>query len=285
MAVLLFFLLSGYWVTKLYYRMGASRVGAFYASRFLRIALLYWLCFGLAALTLNKTIDPLDLILFGVASRSSDPLGVTWSLDVELQFYLALPLLLAVGAKLPAWAATALVAGLTLTGVALVASTGIVTVFQYLPAFAIGIGISLVNWNPERKTAYASLAAFAALSLAFVAIPQTRIMLDSSLPNPIDHDLFAFIWMLPLIPYVAHSLAATSGEGDRHLGNLSYPLYLVHYPIIQLSNQALGPGLQAKIAALACSMVVALLLYWFFDRWTDRYRRAFFERGRLAAAN
>lgn len=283
--MLLFFLLSGYWVTKLYYRMGGpSRVGAFYASRFLRIALLYWLCFGLAAIVLHKTINPLDLILLGVASRSSDPLGVAWSLDVELQFYLILPILLAVGSK-PALASTALYASLTLIGIALVSTTGVVTAFQYLPAFAIGIVISQVNWDPGRKTAYASLAAFAVLSLAFVAVPQTRAMLDSHLPNPIDQDLFAFIWLLPLIPYVAHSLAIPSGEFDRHLGNLSYPLYLVHYPIIQLSSDALGPGFSAKGVALLSSAVVACLLYWFFDRWTDRHRRAFFEGRRLAAAS
>jgi peptidoglycan/LPS O-acetylase OafA/YrhL len=97
-AVLLFFMLSGYWVSRLLAGWQAS-VPAFYASRTLRVWPLYavvtvlaWLLHAHAEAVRPESLWS-ALTLLGLAARAGDVIGVSWSLDIELQFYLAIPLI------------------------------------------------------------------------------------------------------------------------------------------------------------------------------------------------
>ncbi len=97
-AVLLSFMLSGYWVSRLLAGWQAS-VPAFYVSRTLRVWPLYAVVTVLAWLlhAHAEAVRPEGLwsalTLLGLAARAGDVIGVSWSLDIELQFCLALPLL------------------------------------------------------------------------------------------------------------------------------------------------------------------------------------------------
>ena len=102
-AVMVFFILSGYWVTRMFrqkYLRAPAPVSTFYLSRFLRL----WPAFVAAvfvAIAIKFTIgDPTGLkdiyvlTMLGAASGKDDPLSISWSLDIEMQFYLLLPWML-----------------------------------------------------------------------------------------------------------------------------------------------------------------------------------------------
>ena len=98
-AVMVFFMLSGYWVTGLYLRHNGS-IASFMLDRFLRV----WPLLAIVAILTVAARLWLDvpaaghlastLMLLGLATRNQDVLGVAWSLDFELQFYFALPFLM-----------------------------------------------------------------------------------------------------------------------------------------------------------------------------------------------
>ena len=106
-AVILFFMLSGYWVTRLYRQRGEQSSVGYLRDRLLRVwPLLAVTALAIAlAFTLAGTRHPgslwSTLALLGLATRHGDVIGVAWSLDIELQFYVALPLVLTAITTLP----------------------------------------------------------------------------------------------------------------------------------------------------------------------------------------
>ena len=100
-AVFIFFILSGFWVMRMFCEKYHSNrtVLPFYLSRLLRIGLPFLAAFLIYWSVLLAQGTPLDpslakgLLLLGVASHHQDVLGISWSLDIELQFYLMIPVL------------------------------------------------------------------------------------------------------------------------------------------------------------------------------------------------
>jgi peptidoglycan/LPS O-acetylase OafA/YrhL len=142
-------------------------------------------------------------------------------------------------------------------------------VLMYLPAFALGSWNAHSRWQPGPAVGLASLGAFVLFTAVIAAFPVTEGFLDKTRPHPFDQDWFSMLWMLPLIPYVAASLTKTSTRFDRDVGNWSYPLYLVHVPLIALCEM----HHQTKWIGVALAPVVALLLFYGLDRRFERLRR------------
>jgi len=276
LAVLLFFFLSGYWVTRVWQaKFGPRATLRFYAARYLRIAPLYLLALVAAALLNGVRIAPENVVLFGTATTAHDPVGVSWSLDIELQFYLLLPALVLLCLRLNLLATIVLSLAAAVLGIVLETTVGVHTVLKFLPAFLLGLLTFTQRWRPGQLTANLSLAAFVAMT----AITAFTPFLDKTSPNPFDEDVWSFFWMLPLLPYVARSLEVRSTPLDRHAGNLSYPLYLVHVPIITFMEGHMAFGPVAKLIAVALSGLAALLLYVVIDRPVDRWRVRLTEGG------
>jgi len=165
LAVLLFFYLSGYWTSRIWReKFGESRLWRYYLSRYWRIAPLFLIASIAAALVRHWPLHPVNFTLLGIGSTHDDPTGVSWSLDVELQFYLLLPLLFGLVARAP-W--------LTLVGCVLAMIAGfwlhqtyhVLTVAKYLPAFVLGSITYARDWRPSRTQAYLAAAAFALFTL------------------------------------------------------------------------------------------------------------------------
>jgi peptidoglycan/LPS O-acetylase OafA/YrhL len=278
-AVLLFFLLSGYWVWRIYQtEFEGRRWLAFYISRWLRIAPLYFVVTFAVAAIRGLPIGWENITLIGVATTGRDPTGVAWSLDVELQFYLLAPLIFLLARRRGLFVAAT--AALSLLGWWLKVRFEVVTVFMYLPMFAFGALMADSGWRPGRKGALASLGAFIAVTALILAIPATAGLLDKTKTHPLDADIFGMLWALPLLPYVAASLGIRSGPFDRDVGNWSYPLYLVHYPLIA-TFVAHG---HSKWIGVALAPMVALALYYGLDRFFERYRRRFIQGNWKAAS-
>lgn len=149
----LFFVLSGYWIYRMYenkYLNARRPVFLFLASRFMRVLPIFWLFNGLAIgmhyIFHDKVFSaqqPIDLFsnvfILGYASLPQIPLVPAWSLDVEMQFYLIFPVLYVI-LKAARTYALALVAGaLVVSGAcacALLERTQ--TVLPFLGLFLLG---------------------------------------------------------------------------------------------------------------------------------------------------
>jgi peptidoglycan/LPS O-acetylase OafA/YrhL len=261
LGVILFFVLSGYWISDLWDRQkGDAPLGLFFLNRFFRIWPLYIICVFISAYLLSRPIPAISYGLFGVATvPKAVPIGVEWSLDVEAQFYLLLPFFAL--RKPPAW----LIVPFTAIGWALMLQTGIVTVLAYLPAFAAGIWLYRRRKQPLPFNLWHAITAIVAFVSICLAVPMLRAQFDYRYPNALHDDVFAFAWAVSFLPYIALSLRETSSKFDRHLGNLSYPLYLIHMPAMQYLQ--MGKAVEIAVAFLA-----ALGLYLVFDVPIEKLR-------------
>ncbi len=283
--VVLFFMLSGYWVSRLYEQRGNTSTLGYLRDRILRVwPLLAFVAVGVVLFegklggrsggSLWSTLG-----LLGLAVRRDDVIGVAWSLDIELQFYILLPLtILAVRAVAPrrrTLAATSLLAIAFATGVVLQLHDA-PTVLLYAPAFGAGALIWFMDWTPSGRSAGASVAVFAAMCGLLLVPPVGRHVLIKAAGQALDpwwHDLVFLAVCMTLAPFIAWNVHQRSTALDRHLGNLSFPLYLLHFPIIrELTIHIEKPAL-AKLSAVTLSLVAALLLYVIVDRPIERARR------------
>lgn len=287
-AVMVFFMLSGYWVSRICQEKFIDRdrpVWQFYVSRILRLWPAYVAAVLLAvlfALLAGAPFDPRDLnglALFGTATLHRDPLGVSWSLDVEAQFYLMLPLLMLIGTRFGLGgliAATCL--GLSL-GWWLFAGFRIWTALQYLPLFLAGLLIWRQDWRPKGGAALLSVVIFLAAGATFYLTGATRGLIVSA-PLPKPWLLFgAMVWALLLIPFVAWNVRQRGGRNDRILGDLSYSLYLTHYPVIA-TLKVYAPedfGLDMKLVAVVLSATVGLAFWYAIDRPIENWRARLFR--------
>jgi peptidoglycan/LPS O-acetylase OafA/YrhL len=275
-AVMLFFVLSGYWVSALWARTdGPHRVATFLLNRALRIWPLYLAVMLMCAVIAHHLPDLVEIFLFGIASASFPRLiGAEWSLDIEMQFYVLLPLLVMLRERLSRLMWIALMLGCAYVGWRLESGPGIVTVVKFLPAFAIGMELQRTQWKPSDRLAHGSLAAFAILSAAQMYVSQVHGPLVHRIFGDWDWDAIFAIWVIVLIPYLAASVHRPSDAEDRQLGDLSYPLYLVHRPVL-VWMEAVHDWRTATSVFIALGIMVALTtIFWIaVDRPAERFRK------------
>jgi peptidoglycan/LPS O-acetylase OafA/YrhL len=326
-----FFLLSAFLITDLLLRerdrTGAIHIQAFYMRRILRIWPLYFAAFfGLALL--NRFVpgvssnDPLSWLAFtffsgnwyilhhGWIAGSVDPL---WSISVEEQFYIVIPVLAALGgAKAVARASVTLLAFAYLT-VFLYALhltpgdngqwTNSFFQFQY---FCAGTLIAvLLRGRLIRLSLPVRLLGFATAILCWLTA-MIRFHVQSWNPQPSITGAFIG-WLLVLIGTVLVFLCTLGTPSNlvprwiAYLGRISYGLYIVHSLVFFLlfglvghigrrfPAMRLAVGFQnnlGTILVLACSIGLAHLSYRYFERPFLRLKERFtFVFGRRETAD
>ena len=259
-AVLLFFMLSGYWVSRLLAGWQAS-VPAFYVSRTLRVWPLYavvtvlaWLLHAHAEAVRPESLWS-ALTLLGLAARAGDVIGVSWSLDIELQFYLAIPLITLAAQRLQPLAVLALAVAAFGLGIALFAAH-VPTLLFYLPAFT------------------AAMTMVPALS---------GLLFKAQFTDSLAQNLGQMAWILLLAPFVAWNINQPSDRFDRWLGDLSYPLYLVHLPVVRMLAEVMPvTGAGGKLVAVVAVLVVSIAMFMGVDRPLEARRQRLWRRTKPA---
>ncbi|MFT8246080.1 acyltransferase family protein [Roseomonas sp. BN140053] len=206
---------------------------------------------------------------------SFQPLLHTWSLSVEEQFYLFIPVLMALAAPLLRARWVVLFASLCAASFALsvYATTTFSTAnFFLLPtrAWELGLG-SLLATTPlprilRRRTA--ELAGIAGLLLILAPV----VLFTEATPFPGINALYPCLGSMLLI-HVGRSARSSvtvllSTPPFVALGLISYSLYLVHWPIISLLRyRAVGMlDTSQVVMVLAASLVLATLSWRFVEQ-------------------
>ena len=296
-AVCCFYILSGYWITKMwkqkYSKANQSRA-VFLTSRWLRIAPMLLLCTGLVFLLPIDRSGAIPGWLLRQAliigcTGTYVPLAPAWSLDVELQFYLAFatfaPWLFSLKqpSRVLGWL---VVISLTVSLVAAVIIGNIIKpwLWIWLPLFLVGMWVETTSYTPTRRHV---LSSFGILILAFglcVAVPILkpilwhipRINLTAEqltvLPIRTSIDLVASLIAIPLL---AANLTSKPSATDAFLGRMSFPLYLWHWVphtalVVGILKTGCAPWVDIILAVLG-SLIGGYLLT-LVDTKTDRLR-------------
>lgn len=270
-AVYLFFVLSGYWIYRMWNREYAPLVNpvmTFYVSRAWRIFppalfVIALLCFCARPLGLwQLDLPSLDSItalhfylshifLFGYSNlNESQKLVVPlWSLDNELQFYIIAPVVIWVLTKKR---------GISLEKVVLVAIALLglfLMIFpfgfdptsgwipNYLIFFLIGMAGASTDWRPSQTVINGGIALAIAVVGACILIPPLRGILlsgrftsDLSYLNSIANITLGFL----LAPYAVATTKIKSTVLDRFFGNISFEIYLVHDAVLTALRRFIG---------------------------------------------
>jgi peptidoglycan/LPS O-acetylase OafA/YrhL len=288
-AVYAFFVLSGYWVTKLYlekYRHMQFAPAVFLVSRFWRVAPVFLVCTVIAAVLYHRGLSPAQfarstlLLLYNIYGYNLLP--PAWTLDVEMQFYLLVPIIVLIRHAWPLLLVVPAVLWSAVPAVRLLPDS----LLFYAPFFAIGIGLYVTSWRVAARGAAISLLAVLGYAVLRVSVP---------LPTPevlgLTDKFNDGMMCLLAVPFIAFNVRQHSPR-DKTLGDLSYIVYLFHWMPVYALRVHMGYyggtdfGLRDAPAVLLAWIATAtgsLLILHLVDRPSERIRAAFLRRRPVTA--
>jgi peptidoglycan/LPS O-acetylase OafA/YrhL len=290
-----FFVISGYLVTRIVQKAlfdGTFTFAGFYWRRARRLLPAAYVTFAATALVSPWFLTPTDMRSFawqllGAITFSGNialwlqtgyfefsaqlkPLLHVWSLSLEEQYYLLLPAALYCTPR-RFWTAGALtvVAGSLALCLAFVSSKAGAT-FYLLPtrAWELALGsLGCLALDTPRFARAVKILFWPALA-ALLLIP----FVSTGTPHPGGDALIVCCATLVLLlrkhPALNHShLFALAWVGD-----LSYSLYLVHWPLLAFAANAWVSAV--PLVVRACLAAFAILLAWGLNRWVENPMRA-----------
>lgn len=300
-----FLVISGYLITSILldkkaqpdYRLG-STLRYFYFSRMKRIAPAYFVMLVLVSLLAAVLFLPQDLATykkglnqaawfnsnhyfagFGdyfAPANHEQPLLHTWSLAVEIQFYLLAPfLVLLLPTRALKWLLAILLIGLTAMAEYRIRVLGIqqatyYSLFARLPEFFAG---ALVALSIRSSGGWGLKPWFSSLGLALV--------LASAAVQPLLGPFPGFAALLPVFGAALVLQRPAQGMAGQvlaskpmvWLGKLSYSLYLWHWPVLALLRYYTGSQL-LDIPFSLLFITLTLLLATFSYYWVETPLRA-----------
>jgi peptidoglycan/LPS O-acetylase OafA/YrhL len=298
-----FFVLSGYLITHLVCldveRYGRLRVGTFFLRRARRLLpalwlslLLAWAVWDRAGAQVPFTRAAVPVLLYvsnWVAAYQGfaalDPLGPTWSLAIEVQFYLVWPFLVwllwkreslrtmaIVGAAAVAIAFALMRVWVFPYGTPLGAYTSTLTRVDVLLTGGILALLERHRGETDRLASHAAVAPLAAVALAGIV----WIGWWNRGHAVFHHGIFTLVAVLSAT-VIARVSAAPQGWISRvlqlpplvALGKRSYGIYLYHYPIIQLTDAYRGASWLSEPLLFGLRLAAVLVISWVSFRFVE----------------
>ncbi|WP_438391066.1 acyltransferase family protein [Caballeronia sp. DA-9] len=285
-AVISFFLLSGYVMTALIDRhySSVSRVGTFYLDRAMRLfpQFLFYIVLTLMLVAIAHPVSPfLSDLTAGKALLNAVMLPLnfydhfpgalvipqSWSLGLEAQFYIVIPLIVVGRVRAAAFVASALFFLLPYLAVVDPDLWG----YRMLPGtlFMFLFGSFLYR----RSSTHAVIAAYVLVWILFAGT-----LLISSINRPYNREVLAGLSFG--VPAVWLLSKAKFGWIEELAGDLSYGVFLNHFLLIWML-QAIGVDSMAPWYAptlIACSLGLSTISYIIIERPVIALRRAIRNR-------
>lgn len=310
-----FFVISGYLITRILMReMASGSFGGsfgliqFYTRRCIRLLPALMVTLGLTALVCCLVMLPNELRDFAAslsassvfsanfyffsnsnyfaASSDAKPLVHLWSLAVEEQFYLIFPLCLHALAPRK-WLIWALPVGMAASFAigGWLNSINPQAAYYLIPSRAWellgGALVAVCPWTGENKK-LAERACLAALAV----LGASCLLIKSSLPFPVPFALFPVAATMVLLTMGTGTSAAKllSWPVLRYIGRISFPLYLVHRPIIAFFDLLYGSARSGAtiVALIGGGLILAAGLYHLIELPSQRWARRQPEKRVLA---
>ncbi len=294
-AVTGFYIISGYLMTTILNQtyLGYRGLGRYFLNRLLRIFPLYWVALSVTFffmllipgtfLNIHSAIKlPSDaalwvqnLTLVGLVDAPIRIVPPAWSLNIECFFYIAMGLLLS---RHRAIAAMWFVASLGFTIYLVVVGASFGTRYSTFGASSLffSIGAVLYFWRENFAGWRVRLAAWWSLLAFFCVFPLLVELFGGDLRMLGYYG--STVLFLPLF-VVALNVRRSSGM-DRWLGDLSYPIFLLHLfclGLVRIVTARLGVPPDSTVEAMLVVMVsigTAALVVHHFEPIIERVRNA-----------
>ena len=310
-----FFVLSGFCIqlslTRGFPELNLCSYGRFVWHRWRRLTpAFYFVCAVTAAALLfaGVAIAPSNYVahafwLYGVwpgAWAFSPPF---WSLQVEWEFYLLVPLLLLIRRPALRWKilVALLLASLVWRYYAHLTVDGIASGFEHLPMNFHGFAFGLIlahGWSGGARWVqrlYGPLPLIAGTTLAFVGrgLGSTEVFALAGPFGPLAKTLCAPLMTLGFALMIASTLGGgirgfnrlLSSRPLQTIGRLSYGIYLWHWwPCVWIGNAFFnrhGPSAGIHYLTLAATLAISLPLAWITWTW---FERPYFRSGKTGPA-
>ncbi|TLG78975.1 acyltransferase [Methylocystis sp. B8] len=296
-AVLIFFVLSGYWVAAMWRKTYSKTTSAYFTylvSRIWRIAPVFALCSAIAwALLFWRGDAPAafgglmhqlfsNIMILGYNSLPFQANIPGWSLDMELQFYLIAPAIIFLISR-----------NIHLLVICLLISAfapwfgGSATVAPFLLFFGIGVTAASHELKPSRAFAYRSLYATLATLFLCALIFAKDFMLGES-PGQLlaFSDKTNLLIAVMMTPWALYTTRQASASTDRMFGELSYIFYLLHWSVLGALKTGEGSYAERMLLcseALVIIFVASYLIWRLFDRPINKLRASWVSNRLLAA--
>jgi peptidoglycan/LPS O-acetylase OafA/YrhL len=261
--VAIFFCISGFIIPNSINMDKPAPLRAFLIGRFFRLYPSYWvsMAFGIAAFGASWLTVLANVTMFQRVFGISDIIGVYWTLQVELTYYLFVVATLYLGVFNRPKVVIGSLAGAVFLSIAL---GGVRFWLAHKAPVALSIGLVLIllgNVYRLHRADRVTGAVFIACLFGVIAGLLVTFQLSYSRDWGFNEHPGRFI-ISDGLALVVFFLTARSGRLNVRvlswLGGISYSLYLLHMPVYSLLETYLG--WQSKVATVALSIPVVLAL-------------------------
>jgi peptidoglycan/LPS O-acetylase OafA/YrhL len=269
--VTLFFVLSGFLLSMPWLRGRTVKIIPFYRNRLLRIMPMYFFVVAIGTIYHQQYWTGLQTLLFyNLTPITLRPFGVVlWSLVIEMQFYLVLPILMTVSRKdnyrFIGWALIVASIGAyfyilfspeeildpkarlslqnTLLGRSPNFLAGILCAWMYVKLEPRHMAASYLRGLPAWKGDVFLLLILIILSWQFIQVAKIGISAAEKV-WPIRHGIEGFLWAILIYVIVSYPLKMRRllvNHAMNTLGILAYSLYLLHFPLMTMLISVIYP--------------------------------------------
>jgi peptidoglycan/LPS O-acetylase OafA/YrhL len=302
-AVYVFFFLSGYWIFKMYeekYSQYENSYWVYLRSRLMRVLLVYWLILAIAIIVffIKSSLLPntgwqgfsvyeifiKNIFVMGLNTSPIIFITPAWSLEIEIQFYMIVPLLIMlrkfINIKMQLFISILFLSVLLYF---IPVEKRIANLFFSLPFFLIGAWLYYSGKIFSEKIVRIFLLLIAGVLLINFMVPElrTHFMVKTESRFGIDQyqDHINILLALLTIPFLTRNITQkVTDQNDSIWSSMSFVLYLAHWPLLKIYNTVLLiQGEKYKLLYLVLLYIASLSLSYFiavkFDRHFEGLRR------------